>query len=286
MNISNHLKGLLLASLGIVIISPDSLLIRFVDIDLWTLMFLRGLFIALSLMTINLLIRKPGSMVAQIKDLDVYAWIIVILMAICSFSFVAAIQNTSVAHALIIVGAAPIFSAVLGFLIMKERVSWNTLLTICIVFVGLIFVVYDQQQSHIIGDIYAFITGLGWAFILILARRTRNGNMFLTIMLSGFIIVILSLPLASLAEISAEQALIGSLLGTLNGIALSLLTLAPRYMPSAEVAVFLPLESVFGSLLVWFFMAEYPGIISIVAGSIIIMTIMLNSFIQIRKSPG
>ena len=226
------MKGLLLASLGIVIISPDSLLIRFVDIDLWTLMFLRGLFIALSLMTINLLIRKPGSMVAQIRDLDVYAWIIVILMAICSFSFVAAIQNTSVAHALIIVGAAPIFSAVLGFLIMKERVSWNTLLTICIVFVGLIFVVYDQQQSHIIGDIYAFITGLGWAFILILARRTRNGNMFLTIMLSGFIIVMLSLPLASLAEINAKQALIGSLLGTLNGIALSLLTVAPRYMPS------------------------------------------------------
>jgi drug/metabolite transporter (DMT)-like permease len=285
MNIPNHMKGLLLASMGVVIISPDSLLIRYVDIDLWTLMFLRGLFIALSLMVINLLMRSSRSINTQIRELDVYAWIIVILMAICSFTFVAAIQSTSVAHALIIVGAAPIFSAALGFIVLKERVSWNTLLTICIVFGGLIFVVNDQQESHFLGDVYAFITALGWAFILILARKTRNSNMFLIIMLSGIIIAVLSLPLANLGDITFQQGLIGALLGTLNGIALSMLTLAPRYIPSAEAAVFLPLESVFGSLLVWYFMAEYPGFISIVAGSIIVMTIMLNSFIQIKRSP-
>lgn len=284
MNASSHTKGVLLASLGVVVISPDSLLIRFVNIDLWTLMFLRGLFIALSLLTINLLMRQPLSIVRQIKGLDAYAWIIVVLMAISSFSFVASIQTTSVAHALIIVGTAPILSAVLGMFLLKEMVTTNTWITIVIVFIGLFFVVYDQQQSSLTGDMYAFITGLCWAFILILARKTKTRNMFLTMMLSGVIIVFLSLPVASFADISTNQALIGSLLGTLNGVALSLLTLAPRFMPSAEVAVFLPLESVFGSLLVWLFLGEYPGYISLLAGCIIVASIMLNSFYQIRKS--
>ena len=278
------MKGVVLASLGIVIISPDSLLIRFVAIDLWTLMFLRGLFITLSLLVINLLMRPSLSIVQQIKDLDSYAWIIAVLMAISSFSFVASIQTTSVAHALIIVGTAPILSAVLGMYLLKQKVSANTWVTICIVFGGLFFVVYDQQQSSLLGDMYAFITGLAWAFVLILARKSITKNMFLIMMLSGVIIVLLSLPVASFSQISTNQALIGSLLGTLNGVALSLLTLAPRYMPSAEVAVFLPLESVFGSLLVWLFLGEYPGFISLLAGSIIIVTIMLNSYIQIRRA--
>jgi drug/metabolite transporter (DMT)-like permease len=44
------------------------------------------------------------------------------------------------------------------------------------------------------------------------------------------------------------------------------------------------LESVFGSLLVWWFLGEYPGLISLSAGLVIIGAIMLNSYFQIIKS--
>ncbi|MDJ0881030.1 MAG: DMT family transporter [Gammaproteobacteria bacterium] len=281
---SNHLKGVLLAGLGILVISPDSLLIRFVNIDLWTLMFLRGLFIALALLIVNIIFYPSLSLIEQFRQLNRKEWTMVILMAVCSFAFVASIQTTSVAHTLIIVGTAPIFSAILGLYLLSEAVARNTWISIGIVFVGLIFVVYDQQQSTLLGDFYALITGLGWAVILVLARRSVKTNMFFIMMLSGLLIVIISLPIANLPDISVNQALLGSLLGTLNGIALSLLTFAPRFMPAAEVAVFLPLESVFGSLLVWWFLAEYPGHISLIAGLVIITTIMLNSYYQIKWS--
>ncbi len=284
MNVSNHLKGVLLAGLGILVISPDSLLIRFVNIDLWTLMFLRGLFIALALLIVNIIFYPSLSLIEQFRQLNRKEWTMVILMAVCSFAFVASIQTTSVAHTLIIVGTAPIFSAILGLYLLSEAVARNTWISIGIVFVGLIFVVYDQQQSTLLGDFYALITGLGWAVILVLARRSVKTNMFFIMMLSGLLIVIISLPIANLPDISVNQALLGSLLGTLNGIALSLLTFAPRFMPAAEVAVFLPLESVFGSLLVWWFLAEYPGHISLIAGLVIITTIMLNSYYQIKWS--
>jgi len=284
MNLSNQLKGVLAAATGILVISPDSLLIRFVNIDLWTLMFLRGLFIAIALFSLSLILNPPHSLMRQIRSFDINAWLMALLMGISSFFFVASIQTTSVAHTLIIVGSTPVFSAVLGLLILKERLPLNTWLTIVIVFFGLIFVVYDQQQSSLLGDLYALGTALSWCFILMLARKTSSDSMFLIMMFSGLVMFVVSLPFASLPSITLNQTLIGALLGTLNGIALSLLTLAPRFIPAAEVAVFLPLESVFGSLLVWWFLAEYPGHVSIAAGFIIILTIMINSYYQLKKS--
>ena len=47
-----HGKGLLLALSGVIVISPDSLLIRLIGIDLWSVMFLRGLFIAMTLLLV------------------------------------------------------------------------------------------------------------------------------------------------------------------------------------------------------------------------------------------
>ena len=44
-----------MAFTGILLLSPDSLLIRLINIDLWTLMFLRGLFMGLSLFLLNIL---------------------------------------------------------------------------------------------------------------------------------------------------------------------------------------------------------------------------------------
>ncbi len=40
---TNHLKGILMTFIGVVILSPDSVLIRLTDADSWTVLFYRGL---------------------------------------------------------------------------------------------------------------------------------------------------------------------------------------------------------------------------------------------------
>ncbi len=282
-NLSANSQGILLASIGILILSPDSLLIRLIDIDLWTLMFLRGLFMGLTLLILNFLINKNDA-IAQYLKLDRFAWGIIILMTISSFFFVSAIQTTSVAHTLIIVGAAPVFAAILGLIFLHEKVSPLTWLTIFIVITGLGFVVYDDQQSNLLGDLYALVACLLWSTNFILARLTSMKNMLSAMSVSGFCMALCSFPLANLSLISMEQLWLCLLLGFLVGTAFSLITLAPRFIPAAEVAVFMPLESVFGSLLVWWFLGEYPGLISLSAGLVIIGAIMLNSYFQIIKT--
>ena len=86
MNRDDRIKGLTLAVSGVLVISPDSLLIRFLTIDFWTVMFLRGLFIGLALVAMVLVFRKR-TITAGVMRLDRYAWSMVVLIVFSSFFF-------------------------------------------------------------------------------------------------------------------------------------------------------------------------------------------------------
>jgi len=279
---STQIKGLALAISGVLVISPDTLLIRFLSIDFWAVMCLRGLFIALALLVIARGLKaRQGS--AGLGELDRYAVAMIFLIAFSSFFFVAAVQMTSVAHALIIVGSAPVFAALFGWLMLGEKVSTNTSITMAIVIVSLGFVVSDQQESHLTGDLLALVACLSWSLNFVLARRSRSRDMSSVMMYSGMLMAIAALPLAVFDGVTLDQFAISAVLGILNGVALFLLVTAPRFIPAAEVAVFLPVETVLGSFLVWWILGEYPGLISVAAGLTIVFALIANSLYQLRR---
>ncbi len=283
MNLSDNAKGFSLALLGIITLSPDSLLIRLIDTDVWTTTFLRSVFVGLSLLVFMLVLYR-GKTLQQFKQMDRYALLTTVFIAGTNFFFVASVQNTSVAHTLIIVGAAPVVAAIFGLVFIREKVTRQTWITIAVVIISLIFVVYDNQKSTLIGDLYALIVLLLWSSIFIFGRLTSTSNMLGAMCISGFISATWSCSLADLSGLATSQLGLSLLLGCLVGAALSQITLAPRFIPAAEVAVFMPLETVFGSLLVWWILDEYPGLISILAGSIMVLAIMLSSYFQIKHS--
>ena len=281
MNLSANSKGIFLAATGVLVLSPDSLLIRVIDIDLWTLTFLRGIFMALSMFALNLMVYH-GDALKQFRLIDKYAWWIVVLMSISTCFFVASIQTTSVAHTLIIVGAVPVVAAILAWLLLGQTVSNHSRWTIIVVLISLFFVVYDDTNSSLLGDIYALVTCILLAIIFILANKTRVSNMLAPMCLSGLLIALISLPNIEIQSLSTEQTLLCMLLGLLVGLAFSMINLAPRFIPAAEVALFMPMETVVGSLLVWWFLGEYPGLVSIIAGLVIVAALMLNSYLQLK----
>lgn len=281
MNQSDNSKGILLACLGVLILSPDSLLIRLINIDLWTLMFLRGVFMALSLLFLNFIINRK-QLLKQFLHFDRYTWGIVVALSISNFFFVSAIQHTSVAHTLIIVGATPIVTALLGLIFLREKVAFHTWVIIVIVVISLIFVINDDRQSSLTGDVYAAVVCVLWSGIYILARKTKMSNMIAPMIVSGVLIAIFNVPLLNLEPVTLDQYLLGLLLGFLVGVAFSLITLAPRYIPAAEVAIFMSAETVFGVWWVWIFIGEFPGPISLVAGLIIILAIIFNSYLNLN----
>jgi len=281
MHFSDRLKGASLAFFGVVALSPDSLLIRLIDADLWNVMFLRSAFMFSILLLLGLVVNRGGDW-RDLVSFDRYAIGIALVMSVGNIFFVASVQNTSVAHTLIIFGAAPVFASLIALWWLKERLELRSWLTIGVVICCLVLVVGDGANSHWRGDLYALVGCMLWSSIFVLGRKTRVRNMIITMSLSGLINALWSWPLSDLAQLSAAQVGLGALLGLCVGLAMIQITLAPRFIPAGEVAVFMPLESVIGSLLVWWFIGEYPGLISIVAGSVMISAIMLNSYQRIR----
>ena len=71
-------------------------------------------------------------------------------------------------------------------------------------------------------------------------------------------------------------------MGAILSISFSLITIAPRYMPAAEVGMIMPLETVLGSLIAWYVINEVPSVNALVGGTIVIVTLFLHSWYSTR----
>ena len=63
-----------------------------------------------------------------------------------------------------------------------------------------------------------------------------------------------------------------------------LVTIAPRFIPAAEVNLFFLLETIIGPIWVWAIIREQPSIETLQGGIIIIITIAIHSFLKLRKN--
>jgi drug/metabolite transporter (DMT)-like permease len=66
--------------------------------------------------------------------------------------------------------------------------------------------------------------------------------------------------------------------GILLAIAFSLITLAPRFIPASEVAMFMPLGTIFGILSAWLVINEQPSSSSLLGGSIVVITLFFHAW--------
>ena len=63
-----------------------------------------------------------------------------------------------------------------------------------------------------------------------------------------------------------------------------LVTIAPRFIPAAEVNLFFLLETIIGPFWVWMIIKEQPSIETILGGAVIIITIAIHSFLKLKNS--
>ena len=65
-----------------------------------------------------------------------------------------------------------------------------------------------------------------------------------------------------------------------------LVTIAPRFIPAAEVNLFFLLETIIGPIWVWLIIKEQPTLETLQGGIIIISTIAIHSFFKVEKFIG
>ena len=275
---TSHLKGILMTFIGVVILSPDSVLIRLTDADSWTVLFYRGLLMSIGVL-ILLLITYRSKTIVEFKKIGRGGLWIGWLHGIMTGTFVFAIMHTSIANTLVIISTGPIWIAIIAWLTLRERASLVTWLAMIIVFIG-IYIVMSANfgGQNIVGDIFALITAILMGFTFTLVRKYKTVNMVPTMAVGGIIAAIIACIFAPTLVLKPEAIIYVVAMGVILSISFSLITIAPRYMPAAEVGMIMPLETVLGTLIAWKMINEVPTNNAIIGGIIVVATLFFHAW--------
>ena len=272
---NDYYTGMWLAVLGVIILSPDSLLIRLISVDSWTLLFWRGFLSSLAFAVFLFLTRRLTAH-QLICGVGFYGICVAILMAGSSVLFVHSIRLTAVSNTLVILSAAPLFAGVMSRVFLNEHIATRTWYGVVIVVVGMAVIFSGGLTTgRFLGDVCALGTAFTFAATFVVLRRARNINILPTIMLMGLLISASVAPLASPFSIDLSSFVYLLLLGLLVlPIAYSLLFLAPRYLPAPDIALVTMLEALLGPFWVWLVFTEIPTTETFLGGFLILGTLV------------
>ena len=284
-NLSNQQKGSLLAFIGVMFITPDSLLIRLSGLDTWSLLFYRGA-IPFIFVLFGLIIYYKTNIVKATLKIGYIGIFYVISFSICNITFIISIQNTNVANTLIMVAMAPMMSAILAAIFLKEPTKKETWIAIFITFFSVTFIFYDSiQLGNIKGDIFGFITALGLAISANLARFAKNRDLVPSAVIGKLVVAIFAFFFVDNFELIKMDIIIIPLMCIMCvAIPFVLVTIAPRYISAPEVNLFFLLEVILGPIWVWLIIKEQPSFQTILGGIIIILTIAIHSLLALKKT--
>ena len=284
-NLTDQQKGSLMAFVAVMFITPDSLFIRLSNVDTWGLVFYRGIIPFITVFLGMLLICKLSSFKILFNS-GYHGLIYIGTFSITNITFVVSIQNTNVANTLVMIATAPMISAILGAIFLKEPPDKKTWISIIITFLAIIYIFFDSiKLGNFYGDILGFITALGLAVGAVTVRSARSKNLVPAAVVGKLIVATFALFfIESFVLIDNDLYIIPLMCIMCVAIPFVLVTIAPRFIPAAEVNLFFLLETIIGPIWVWLIIKEQPSIETLYGGAIIIATIAIHSFMKLKNS--
>ena len=281
---NSHLKGLLIAFFGIVILTPDAVLVRLADSDSWTVLFWRGIFFAAGIIVI-LFITYRSKAVNELINIGKGGVLIGLLTALGGTSFILAIHYTSIAKTLVIISISPIMVAIVSLIMLKEKPALYTWLSMIIVFIGIYIVMAgDRSGMNLMGNLFALTSVILGGFSFTLLRKYKNVNMVPAMAVNGIAIAFIGFVFADSLVLSSQSMLYILASGIVLAVSFSLITIAPQYIPAPEVAMFFPLGTVLGTLMAWIIIKEEPSGNALIGGSIVIITLFCHAWYSAKLS--
>ena len=284
-NLTNQQKGSLLAFVAVVFITPDSLFIRLSNIETWGLVFYRGIIPFFSVFIVMLFIYR-FNFFKILLDSGFHGLIYIGTFSLTNITFVVSIQNTNVANTLVMIATAPMLSAILGALILKEMPDKKTWISIIVTFLAVIYIFFDSLKlGNFYGDILGFVTAIGLAVGAITIRSAKTKNLVPAAVVGKLLVALFALFFIESFLLVKKDLIIVPLMCILCvAIPFVLVTIAPRFIPAAEVNLFFLLETIIGPIWVWLIIKEQPSLETLQGGLVIIITLAIHSFLKLKNS--
>ena len=284
-NLTDQQKGSLLAFVAVMFITPDSLFIRLSNVDTWGLVFYRGI-IPFFTVFLGMLIIYKLSFFKTLFNSGYQGLIYVGTFSLTNITFVVSFQNTNVANTLVMIATAPMLSAILGAIFLKEPPDKITWISIIVTFLAVLYIFFDSLKlGNFFGDILGFVTAVGLAVGAVIIRSAKSKNLVPAAVVGKLFVATFALFfIESFALIKNDIFIVPLMCILCVAIPFVLVTIAPRFIPAAEVNLFFLLETIIGPIWVWYIIKEQPSVETLQGGFIIIATIAIHSFLKLKKT--
>jgi drug/metabolite transporter (DMT)-like permease len=237
-------------------------------------------------------IRSGKSPFAQIRRTGIPAVIAGLSLVAAYSGGIYAIQNTSVANAMLLFATAPFMAAVLGWIVLREPVRRATWVAIAFAIGGIAIMVADKSGSvALMGSLAALGSALGFAVFTVALRWGKTGEMLPSVFLSGLFAIVITVGICQYQGLSliigARDGGISMGMGVFQvGAGLILYTLGSRSLPAAELALLSLAEVLLGPFWVWLFLGETASINTLLGGMVLLAAIAGNAASgKLRKPP-
>ena len=184
------------------------------------------------------------------------------------------------------IAMAPMLSAILGAIFLKEMPDSKTWIAIGVTFIAAIYIFYDSLQlGNIFGDLLGLICALGLAVGAVTIRSAKTKNLVPAAVVGKLLVAVFAIFFIETYALVGIDLLIVPLMCVMCvAIPFVLVTIAPRFIPAEEVNLFFLLETIVGPIWVWMVIKEQPSLETIQGGIVIILTIAIHSFLKLKKS--
>lgn len=199
--------------------------------------------------------------------------------------FVLSNKLTTAANAILLQYTAPVWVAMFSKWFLGEKNTRLDIIVIIVVIFGMLLFFLDKLSAgNTLGNITAILSGLAFAWLVLLLRKQKEGSTIESIIIGNIITAVFGLAFMfdKMPDTNSWIGLI--LLGVFQlGVSYILYSMAIKHVSAIEAILIPIIEPLLNPIWVLLLLGEKPGPWAIVGGLVIISAITFRSFYLVRK---
>ncbi len=282
--------GWLLAGVGMLAVSTDSLWVRLSEADALDVAFL----VSCCALVVHPTFGRWFDRRPALESFRTHPTLVIgvgVLASVSQLAFITAITETRVANVVAIVAAAPLMASLCARLFLGEPITRRVAVAIGLTMVGIGMIVSNSVgEPTLRGDFLALLAVMCFAGNMTIWRRFPDVSRRAALWASAVIVVGLTSFAASPFSLDAQAYLaVGAMGLCFNPLGRLANSNALRFAPVSEVSLFAPTETVAGTVWAALFLSEQPSL-STVAGAVVVLAGVFYGTVAAsrsrRETPG
>jgi drug/metabolite transporter (DMT)-like permease len=245
-------------------------------LDSWQFLVFRGLGVAAAFW----LIGGRRSSISGLRGLGALGLVTTAALSVAAIGFIVALKMTSVATALFLSSCAPLLSALLGFLILGERLNARQVGAVALGFCGLAVILSGGfEAGRLAGDLWGLACALSFATVSVCTRLAPRRDFGPAMIGYGVLSAAVSAAVCLSNGVTLAPPPLEALSGfgggfLLMGLGFTLFLRGAPLVPAVGQTMLAQTETIFGPIWVWLLFGETPAATTLIGGVVILAAVV------------